>query len=91
MYVFSAKLSLYVPNTKSLKDKRSVSRSVIEKARNRFNASISEVGTLASIRQLTLGISVVSGEASHAQNSLEEIIRYIEKTADAEVVGVERF
>jgi uncharacterized protein YlxP (DUF503 family) len=33
----------------------------------------------------------VSGEASHAQNSLEEIIRYIEKTADAEVVGVERF
>jgi uncharacterized protein YlxP (DUF503 family) len=38
---------------------------------------------------LTLGIAVVSGDFAHAQNSLDEIIRFMEKNEDAELVKVE--
>ncbi len=93
MYVSSTKLTFNIPHAASLKDKRQVRRSVIDKARHRFNASIAEVGTQEAHRTLTIGIAVVSGEAAHAQNMLDEIIRFIEEQGEvqgnAELTGVE--
>jgi len=90
MYIESAELSFYIPHANSLKDKRQVCRSLIDKARQRFNASIAEVGTQDMHQQLTIGIAVVSSGAAHAQRSLDEIIRYMEEHADAELIAVER-
>ena len=90
MYIESAKLTFYIPHASSLKDKRQVCRSIIDKARQRFNASIAEVDTQDIHQTLTIGIAVVSGDVAHAQNSLDEIIRYMEEHADAELTEVER-
>ena len=90
MYVESAKLTFYIPQAASLKEKRQVCRSIVDKARQRFNASISEVGTQDVHQTLTIGIAVISGEISHAQNMLDEIVRYMEEHADAELTGVEK-
>ena len=50
--------------------------------------SVAEVGTQDLHQTLTIGISVVSGDAAHAQNSLDEIIRYMEDHANAEMTEV---
>ena len=91
MYIESARLTFYIPHSNSLKDKRQVRRSVIEKARARFNASIAEVGTQDVHQTLTVGVAVVSGERSHAERSLDEVVRFMEENADAELTGVERY
>jgi uncharacterized protein YlxP (DUF503 family) len=39
---------------------------------------------------LSIGVAVVSGEAAHARQSLDEVIRFMEAHTDAELVGVER-
>ena len=90
MYTLSAKLTFHIPYACSLKDKRQVSRSIIAKVRQKFNVSIAEVDTQDVHRTLTLGIAVVSGEMSHAQNSLDEVIRFMEDNVDAELMGIER-
>ena len=90
MYVESAKLTFYVPQATSLKDKRQVCRSLVDKVRKRFNASVAEVGTQDVHQTLTVGVAVVSGEFSHAQNMLDEVIRYMEGHADAELTEVEK-
>ena len=90
MHIVSARLTLYIPHAVSLKDKRQVCRSLIDRTRQRFNVSVAEVDTQDFHQTLTIGIAVVSGNVAHAQNSLDEIIRYIEKTADAELTQVER-
>ncbi|MCL1876187.1 MAG: DUF503 family protein [Synergistaceae bacterium] len=41
-------------------------------------------------KTLTIGVAVVSGETAHAQQSLDEIIRYMEEHAGAELIKVER-
>jgi hypothetical protein len=89
MYILSAKLTFYIHHADSLKDKRQVSRSLIEKTWKRFNVSVSEVDTQDVHMTLTLGIAVVSGEMAHAQNSLDEIIRFMENNPNAELIGVE--
>jgi len=37
----------------------------------------------------TIGIAVVSGDAAHRKNAIDEIIRFMEKHADAELTAVE--
>ena len=90
MVTLSAELKFYIPQAASLKDKRQVCRSLIDKTRQRFNASVAEVTTQDMLQTLTIGVAVVSGETAHAQNSIDEVIRYMEKSADAELTGVER-
>jgi len=90
MYVESAKLTFYIPQVASLKDKRQVCRSLIDKTRQRFNASVAEVGTQDVHQTLTVGVAVISGEYSHAQNMLDEVIRFIEGHAEAELINVEK-
>jgi uncharacterized protein YlxP (DUF503 family) len=89
MYTVSAKLTFHIPHSASLKDKRQVRRSLIEKARHRFNASIAEVDTQDVHRTLTIGVAVVSGDAAHAQQSMDEIIRFLEENEDAELIQTE--
>ena len=91
MYNISAKLIFYIPYATSLKDKRQVCRSLLDKARKRFNASIAEVATHDVHQTLTIGIAIVSGDASHGQSTLEEIIRYMEEHSDAELVDVHHY
>jgi len=90
MHTISAKLTFYIPHAASLKDKRQVCRSLVDKTRQRFNASIAEVDTQDIHQILTIGIAVVSGDAAHAERSLDEIIRFMENHADAELTEVER-
>ena len=85
MHVESAQLTFHIPQSASLKDKRQVCRSLIDKTRQRFNASIAEVCTQDVHKTLTVGVAIVSGEVSHAQNVLDEVIRYMEEHADAEL------
>ena len=91
MFTLSARLTFYIPHATSLKDKRQVRRSLIDKARQRFNLSIAEVDTQDMHQTLTIGIAVVSGDAAHAQGSLDEIIRFMEGNAEAELTEIERF
>lgn len=90
MHTLSAKLTFSIPYATSLKDKRQVCRSIIDKTRQKFNVSVAEVDTQDIHQTLTIGISVVSGDSIHAQRSVDEVIRYMEKHADAELTGIER-
>ena len=89
MFTISAELTFYIPHSTSLKDKRQVRRSIIDKVRQRFNVSIAEVDTQDIPQTLTIGIAVVSGDAAHVQHSFDEIIRYMEEHADGELTKVE--
>ena len=89
MYVLSAKLNFSISDAVSLKDKRQVRRSLIEKTRQRFNVSIAEVDAQDVHRTLVIGIAVVSSEMAHAQNSLDEIIRFMENNPYAELIELE--
>jgi len=87
----SAKLIFYIPQSASLKDKRQVRRSIVEKTRHKFNVAIAEIDTQDILQTLTIGISVVSGDAAHRATSLDEIIRFMENHADAELTSAEIF
>ena len=89
MYTVSVQLTFWIPHASSLKDKRQVSRSLIDKTRGKFNASVAEVDTQDIHKTLTVGVAVVSGDAARARDAMNEIIRYMEGHADAELTHIE--
>jgi len=89
MFTLSAKLTFYIPHATSLKDKRQIRRSIIEKTRHKFNAAVAEIDTQDNHQTLTVGVAVVSGDGGHRQETIDEIIRYMEEHADAELTTVE--
>ena len=89
MTVISAKLSFFIPQSESLKDKRMVARSIIDKTRRKFNAAVSQVDMQDMHKTLIIGVAVVSGEYAHARKMLDEIIRFMEENADAGLNSIE--
>lgn len=90
MTTLSAKLTFQIYDARSLKDKRQIRRSLLDKTRHKFNVSVAEVATQDAHQTLTIGIAVVAGEYAHAQKMLDEIISYMEENAGgAELIAVE--
>jgi len=79
-------LTLALPASQSLKDKRQVVKSVLARVRNQFNVAAAEVDTLEQRQLATLGFVCVSNESRHAEQMLAQVLNYIERTRlEAEV------
>ena len=87
MHVGTCLLTLHLAGSASLKDKRQVVRSLVERMRRQFNVAISEVEAQESWQTAVLGLAVVSNEAGHAARQLDRVVAAIEHDRlDVEVV-----
>ena len=90
MHIGVCRVVLRLPGNRSLKEKRRVTRSVIDRVRSRFNVAIAEVEDNDLWQRLTIGISCVSNDGGHANQVLSTVVRYIEETTrDAELLDYE--
>jgi len=90
MYVGVARITLELAENSSLKGKRMVVRSVVQRVRNRFNVAIAEVDTQDTWETITLGMTCVSNDPRHANEMVSKVIAFIEsERLDAEVGAVE--
>jgi uncharacterized protein YlxP (DUF503 family) len=87
MHIGACIVTLQLPASQSLKDKRQVVRSLTERLRRRFNVAIAEVEEQAVWQTAVLGMTVVSNDAGHAGQQLGTILAAIEEMRlDAELV-----
>lgn len=91
MHVGVCKVTLRLPENQSLKGKRRVINSLSSRIRNKFNVSVAEVGDNDLWQIATIGVTVVSNGARHAEEVIDRVLGYIENSReDVEVVGVEQ-
>ena len=84
------RFTLRLPESASLKDKRQVVRSVMQRVRNKFEISIAEVANNDVWQLATLGAACVANDARHCEDVLREVIDYVrESRLDAEILDVE--
>ncbi|MCA9823032.1 MAG: DUF503 domain-containing protein [Dehalococcoidia bacterium] len=89
MHIGVIRISLVLPS-RTLKEKRTIVRSVVERLRNRFNAAVAEVDNLDTPGRTTIAASVISTSPAHAQAQLQEIAGAIAHwRLDAEITGIE--
>lgn len=86
MVVGVCQISLSLPGVNSLKAKRSIVRRVVDRAANRFNVAVAEVGRQDVHRQAVLGFAVVSGDRRHANSMLDSIVSFVDGATEAVIV-----
>lgn len=89
MIVGAAVVELYVHGARSLKAKRGVVRSVVQRVRNRFNVSVAEIGGQDTWQHAVIGITAAGSEAPRVRNVLERVCDFIEELHLAEVRSCE--
>ncbi len=72
-------VQLFIPESKSLKDKRRHIKSIKDRLRSKFNVSVSEVDSQELWQRGSLGIVVAGSDASHIKESLHKLGNFIEK------------
>lgn len=91
MTVGVCRLRLRLQGSGSLKDKRQVVRSVLERVRQRYCVAAAEVDDQDEWQLATLGFSCVANSHRHADEVLDSVIAYIEETRlDVEIIAAER-
>ncbi len=89
MIVGSLRVRLLVRESRSLKDKRQVVRSIKDKLRNTFNVSVAEVEAEDHRQSIVLGVAMVSNEAGHVRQAFDEIVEALRAHPVAEFVDHE--
>jgi len=84
------KVTLYIPESGSLKSKRRVLRSIKDRLRSQFNVSVAEVEHHDLWQKTAIAVALVTKDRKHADQSLQKILNRIESYRLAEVIGVER-
>jgi uncharacterized protein len=79
MVIGCCTIELHLPGAFSLKDKRSVLKSVIHRVRREFNVSIAEVDHQDALRSALLGVVTVSNDAAYAHGQLTHVVSWIER------------
>ena len=80
MIIGVSEITLHLPDSHSLKEKRQIIKSVVARVRNHFDVAIAEVDEQERWQLAILGISCVSNNSSHASEILAHVQRYIEET-----------
>ncbi len=80
---------LLVRESRSLKDKRQVVRSILERLRGQFNVSAAEVATQDDHRLCTLGFTMIGPENELVRNGLLAIQNALRQHPIAEYLGGE--
>lgn len=83
MVTVSVLLTLHIPSARSLKDKRAVVRSLVERLRKRLDLSAAEVGLQDDPRRAQIGFAAVSETRSMAHELAERALRF----AEQELIG----
>jgi uncharacterized protein YlxP (DUF503 family) len=89
MIVGSLKVRLLIREARTLKDKRRVVRSILDRLKNEFNVSAAEVDALDEYRTAILGFAMVGWDGKHVGDSLQRIADALRHHPIAEFVGCE--
>ena len=90
MQTGTMQITLFLRQSRSLKDKRRVIKSIKDRLRNRFNVSVAETDANDRIQTAVLAVAIVGNERRYLQSTLEKILNFVRNRADAALTDYEQ-
>jgi len=87
MVIGLLKIELYIESSRSLKDKRRIIKSLIQKLKSKYsNLSVSEIELLNNWKKSIIAIVTVSNEITYINSVLDKVLNYIIEGYNYQVV-----
>jgi hypothetical protein len=90
LHAAALSVELHLPQVRSLKDKRSVVRPILDGARHRFGVAAAEVGKQDLWQSCELAFAAVASTAGHVTEVLDSVERFVWSFPEVEVSSCER-
>ena len=90
MIVGILRVELVIFESRSLKDKRRVIKSMKDTIAERYRVSIAEVDHLESPKRATLGVALVSNDSRQVHERFDKIADYIRMNTQVSLLSYER-
>lgn len=86
MVVGIGRIEVIIPEANSLKAKRKVVKSLIEKTKNKFHISVAEVALNDTWQRCEIGFAVVSNDKEHVNSITDKVLDYIDELSDGNTI-----
>ena len=87
MVIGLLKIEFYIESSRSLKDKRRIIKSLIQKLKSKYsNLSVSEIELLNNWKKSIIAIVTVSNEITYINSVLDKVLNYIIEDSNYQVV-----
>ena len=80
-------LEIFIPDARSLKDKRQVLRSLKDRLRRQFNIAIAELDGQDTWQRAVVGVVSISADTRHLEDALEKVANESERLLGRDLVG----
>jgi hypothetical protein len=86
MIVVAAMITVVIPGNDSLKGKRRVVKSLIERVRHKFEAAVAEVGDNDLWQKARIGVALVGNDSQLLKTRLQQIMTFMENQHLVEII-----
>jgi hypothetical protein len=83
------KLTLFIPDSNSLKEKRMVLYSLKARLRNNFNVAVNQIGDEDKWQKTTLAVVGVQKSRSDMNSVLSNVVNFIEELKTTDLINYE--
>jgi uncharacterized protein YlxP (DUF503 family) len=70
-------LRIHIPGSLSLKDKRQVIKSIMERTRNRFNVAVAEIDDQDLWQKAVIGVVCIANEKKFINQMLDKVLNFV--------------
>ena len=89
MTVGLLQVEVHLPLAQSLKDKRSVLKSLRDQLRGRFNVSVAEVEPNEKWQRAVIGVSTLGEDRAYVEGLLKQVTEWLRATRVVELIRVD--
>ncbi|KXZ39292.1 hypothetical protein SAMN05661008_00989 [Alkalithermobacter thermoalcaliphilus JW-YL-7 = DSM 7308] len=89
MIIGSCIIEITIYDVSTLKEKRHVVKSIVERLKSRYNISIAEIGMNDKWQRSQIGFACVSNSKNHANEVIDKVINFIENDQRIEITNIE--
>lgn len=79
MIIIACQIELNLPGVTSLKEKRSIIKSIVKRLQREFNLATAEIGHLDVWQSSQIGLVTIGNDAAHLQRTLEKAVAWLER------------
>lgn len=88
--VAAISVQIIIHDSRSLKAKRSVVKSIKERLRNKFNLAVAEVAAHDKLNYAELGLTTVGADSSFTEETLQKAVSFMENDFRFEIINITR-
>jgi uncharacterized protein YlxP (DUF503 family) len=90
MFVGILTVYIYMAGVHSLKEKRSIVKSLVERLKSRFNVSAAEVDRQDVHTAAVIGVAIISGDSNFLQECIDKVVNFIHNDGRFYVTDIKR-